>query len=116
MSVKIVTEQNIQEILDHNNIIFLDFWAGWCGPCKSFAPTYEKLAQANPDLFFGKVDTEVERLLSEDFEIRSIPTLIILKEGTIIYSESGAIPEYALKNIVLEARKINVADLVKEDT
>lgn len=116
MSVKIVTEQNIQEILDNNNIIFLDFWAGWCGPCKSFAPTYEKLALANPDLFFGKVDTEVERLLSEDFEIRSIPTLIILKEGTIIYSESGAIPEYALKNIVLEARKIDVAKLVKEDT
>jgi thioredoxin 1 len=112
MSVKIITEQNIQEALDNNKIIFLDFWGGHCGPCRTFAPIYEKIANAHPDLFFGSVNTEVEHLLSEDFEIKSIPTLVILKEGTIIYCESGSIPEYALNNIVANARKIDVNTLI----
>lgn len=111
MSIRIVTEKNIKEILDNNKIIFLDFWASWCGPCKSFAPIYEKVAEKHPDIFFGAVNSEVEQLLCEDFEIRSVPTLVILKEGTIIYSESGAIPEYALNNIVDNARKIDVNSL-----
>ncbi|MGZ3787768.1 MAG: thioredoxin family protein [Bacteriovorax sp.] len=116
MSVKIVTEKNIEEILKSNQIIFLDFWASWCEPCKVFAPIFERVAKANPDLFFGKVNTETEHLLSSDFNIHSIPTLVILKEGTIIFSESGAIPEYVLSNIVLEARKIDVATLEKENS
>jgi thioredoxin len=107
MSTKIATDKNMQEILDNNKIIFLDFWASWCEPCKTFSPIFEKVASLNPDLFFGKVNSETEHILSQDFEIKSIPTLIILKDGHIIYSESGVIPEYALKNIVLEARKID---------
>jgi thioredoxin 1 len=111
MSVKVVTEKNIQEILDNHKIIFLDFWSSTCGPCKCFAPTYEKVAEKNPDLFFGAVSAEIEQVLCEDFDIQSVPTLVILKEGTIIYSESGAIPEYALNNIVDNARKIDVNSL-----
>lgn len=116
MSVKIVTEKNIEEILNNNQIIFLDFWASWCEPCKVFAPIYERVALAHPDIFFGKVNTEVEQLLSSDFSIRSIPTLVILKEGTIIFSESGVIPEYVMNNIVAEARKIDIATLEKSDS
>ncbi len=115
MSVKIVTEKNIEEILDKNQIIFLDFWASWCEPCKVFAPIYERVATAHPDIFFGKVNTENELLLSSDFNIRSIPTLVILKEGTIIFSESGVIPEYVMTNIVSMARKIDVNNLEKDD-
>lgn len=116
MSVKIVTDKNMEEVLNNNQIIFLDFWASWCEPCKVFGPIYERVAQKYPDIFFGKVNTETEELLSSDFSIRSIPTLVILKEGTIIFSESGVIPEYVLDNIVAEVRKIDIATLEKENS
>lgn len=115
MSIKIVTDKNIEEVLEKNEIIFLDFWASWCEPCKIFSPIYDRISEKNPDLFFGKVNTETEHLLSEDFQIKSIPTLVILKQGTIIFSESGVIPEYVLTNIVNEARKIDVNNLEKEE-
>lgn len=115
MSVKIVTDKNIEEVLEKNKIIFLDFWASWCEPCKVFGPIFERVALAHPDLFFGKVNSETEHILSQDFQIKSIPTLVILKENTIIFSESGVIPEYVLNNIVNESRKIDIATLSKED-
>ena len=111
MSVKIVTEKNIETALAENKILFLDFWASWCEPCKIFAPIFERTAEKNPDVFFGKVNTEVEHLLSSDFSIRSIPTLVILKEGHIIFSESGVIPEYVMKDLVEKARNLDVATL-----
>ena len=114
MSVKIVTEKNIETILDNNQIIFLDFWASWCEPCKVFAPIFERVSDTYPEIFFGKVDTETEHLLSSDFQIRSIPTLVILKEGNIIFSESGVIPEYVLNNIVEQSKKIDLATLEKD--
>ena len=116
MTIKIVTDKNIEEVLEKNNIIFLDFWASWCEPCKVFAPIFERVSNAHQDLFFGKINTETEHLLSEDFKIKSIPTLVILKEGTIIYSESGVIPEYALTNIIARARNLDVSTLHDEDT
>ncbi|MDO9181551.1 MAG: thioredoxin family protein [Bacteriovorax sp.] len=116
MNVKIVTEKNMDEVLEKNQIIFLDFWASWCEPCKVFGPIYDRVSVTHPDIFFGKINTEIEHLLSEDFQIKSIPTLVILKDGIVIFSESGVIPEYVLNNIVAETRKIDVALLVKEDT
>ncbi len=115
MTTKIVTDKNIKEVLDQNKIIFLDFWASWCEPCKVFGPIFERVAATHLDLFFGKVNTESEQLLGEDFQIKSIPTLVILKEGTIIFQESGVIPEYALNNIVAESRKIDVSSLETSD-
>jgi thioredoxin 1 len=111
MSVKIITEKNIETALAENNIIFLDFWASWCEPCKIFAPIFERVAEAHPDILFGKINTEVEQLLSADFSIRSIPTLVILKEGHIIFSESGVIPEYVMASLVEKARNVDVSTL-----
>lgn len=106
-----ITANNISKYLDSHEIIILDFWASWCAPCRAFTPIFEKVALANPDIIFGKVNTEVEEELSVDFNISSIPTLVILKKHTIIFQESGVIPEYALKAVVAKARTINPDEL-----
>lgn len=114
MGSMIVTEKNISEILKKHQIVFLDFWASWCEPCKVFGPIFENVAKKNPDIFFGKVNTEIEQALSADFQVRSIPTLVILKENTIIYNEAGMKPEYILSKMVEDVRKLNVAELETE--
>ena len=111
MSVKIVTVNNMEVVLQNNKIIILDFWASWCELCKVFGPIFERVAKVHPDIFFGKICTETELILSEDFQIKSVPTLVILKDGIIIFSESGVIPEYALNNIVAQTYKIDPSAL-----
>lgn len=106
-----ITADNITKYLDANEIVILDFWASRCTPCLAFTPIYEKVAALNPDIIFGKVNTEVDQVLSMDFDIRSIPTLVILKKSTIIFQESGVIPEYALKSVVTKARSIDPESL-----
>lgn len=115
MSAKIVTVKNIEEILEKHEIVFLDFWASWCEPCKVFGPIFESVAKKNPDVFFGKVNTETEHDLSNDFAVRSIPTLVVMKNRTIIYSEAGMKPEYMLQKMVEDVKKINVDELETED-
>ncbi len=115
MSSKTVTAQNIDEILEKNEIVILDFWASWCEPCKIFGPIFDSVAKRNSDIFFGKVNSEIEQQLAEDFAVRSIPTLVILKDRTIILDQAGSIPEYLLAKIVNEARAIDVSKLESED-
>lgn len=110
-----ITEQNITEVLEKFNLVILDFYADWCGPCKSFAPIFHKVSQKYPDVCFGKINTEKEQLLSSDFSIRSIPTIVVLKDQTIIFERSGSMFEHSLVALVEEALKVDVSKLPEEE-
>jgi thioredoxin len=115
MSVYKITVDNIEEILNNKEIVVLDFWADWCGPCKAFGPIFDRVSNKNPDIFFGKINVDEQNDLSNDFHIRSIPTLVILKQKTIIYQESGNIPEYILTEIVEKAKSVDVFSLEEDN-
>ena len=109
MAVIELSEENFEETINNNNFVIVDFWAQWCGPCKSFAPTYEKISAEFPDIVFGKVNTEEQQGIAGHFQIRSIPTLMMFREQVIIYSEAGALPEAAFKDIVERASDLDMA-------
>jgi thioredoxin 1 len=103
-----VTAENFKQLVERDGIVLLDWWAGWCGPCRSFAPTFEKVAAANPDLTFGKVDTEAQQELAASFQIRSIPTLMILRDQVLLFSQPGALPEAALTDLIQQVRALDM--------
>ncbi|MDH4275022.1 MAG: thioredoxin [Gammaproteobacteria bacterium] len=105
---------NFQQAIDNNAIVIVDFWAPWCGPCRSFAPVYEKVAAKHPDVVFTKVNTEQEQQLAGMFNIRSIPTLMAFREQVIIYSEAGALPEQALEGLLEQIKALDMAQVHKE--
>ena len=109
MAVIELSEENFEETINNNAFVIVDFWAQWCGPCKSFAPTYEKISEEFPDIIFGKVNTEEQQGIAGHFQIRSIPTLMMFREQIIIYSEAGALPETAFKDIVERASDLDMA-------
>jgi thioredoxin 1 len=106
-----VTKDNVESTIQDNNIVLLDFWAAWCGPCRFFAPIFDGAAADNPDIVFGKVDTEVERELASAFQITSIPTLVAIRDRTIVYSQPGALPAAALADVIAQVRAIDVEQL-----
>lgn len=110
-----MTEKNINEVLDQFDLVILDFYADWCVPCKSFAPTFAKVSKNYPEVAFGKVNTEKEHLLTEDFSIRSIPTIVVLKQKTIILEKSGAMFEHSLIDLVEAALKVDITKLESDD-
>src|SRR5512137_3230220 len=103
-----VTAGNFKQIVERDGIVLLDFWAGWCGPCRAFAPTFEKAAAAHPDLVFGKVDTEAQQELAGSFQIRSIPTLMILRDQVLLFSQPGALPAAALEDLIRQVRALDM--------
>jgi len=109
MSTVELTEQNFEEVVAKSEILFVDFWASWCAPCRAFAPTFERASEKHPDVVFGKVNTEVAQELASAFQIRSIPTLMILKEGVIIFAQPGALPPAALDDLVQQAKALDLA-------
>ena len=99
-----LTATNFEQTVLDNDIVFVDFWAGWCGPCRMFAPIYEKAAEANPDLVFGSVDTEAEQQLAAAARVSSIPTLMAFKKGALVFSQAGALPAPALDQLIAAVR------------
>jgi thioredoxin 1 len=102
-----VTEKNFNEIAD-NGIVLLDFWAAWCGPCRTFGPIFEKASEKHADITFGKIDTEAERALAEGFEISSIPTIMAIRDGIVVFAQPGALPAPALEDLIGQVRKLDM--------
>ncbi|MEE9447311.1 MAG: thioredoxin [Arenicellales bacterium] len=110
-----LTSENLNEVIDKNDIVIVDFWAEWCGPCKSFAPTFEAAADdaANDGVVFAKVNTEEQQELGSMFQIRSIPTLLVFKDQVVVFSQAGALPASGLAQLVGNAKELDM-DMVRE--
>lgn len=108
-----LTKDNLNEVIDNNAIVIVDFWAEWCGPCKSFAPTFEAAAKDNDAVVFAKVNTEEQQELGSMFQIRSIPTLMVFKEQVVVFSQPGALPASGLADLVKNAEELDM-DMVRE--
>jgi thioredoxin 1 len=106
-----LTAETFEQTVAEHDIVFIDFWAAWCGPCQMFAPIYEDAAQRHPDLTFAKVDTEVERELAGRFGIMSIPTLAILREGIMVFSQPGVLPAEALDDLAAQVRALDMDEV-----
>ncbi len=109
-----LTKDTFKDTITGNDIIIVDFWASWCGPCKSFAPIYEKVSENHKDIVFAKINTEDEQELAASFQIRSIPTLMIFREQIVIFSQAGMLPEAALEEIIGKTRELDM-DMVRAD-
>ncbi len=109
-----LTKDNFEETVAGSGITLVDFWAAWCGPCRMFGPVYDRVSERHSDVVFGKVDTEAQRELAGAFQISSIPTLMIAKDGVVVYSEAGALPEQALEELISKARELDMDEVRRQ--
>lgn len=108
MSTVELTAENFERTVTENEIVLVDFWASWCGPCRMFAPVYEKAAEANPDIVFGSIDTESEQALAAAAQVSSIPTLMAFKQGSLVFAQPGALPAPALDQVIQAVRDLDL--------
>jgi thioredoxin 1 len=109
-----LTDSNFEATLGKGGILFIDFWAAWCGPCRAFAPVYEQAAQKHGDIIFAKVDTEAQQALAQAFDIQAIPTLAIFRDGILIGQNAGALPGSALEDVITQVRGLDM-EKIKAD-
>ncbi len=114
MATQEITTSNFREAVEKDGILFVDWWASWCGPCKAFAPIYDDVAAQHPDIVFGKVDTEAEPALAGEFEIRAIPTLMVFRERVLLFSQAGALPKEALEDLVRQVKALDMEKVRSE--
>jgi thioredoxin 1 len=114
MPVVELTKDNFESVVTGNATVIVDYWAPWCGPCRGFAPVFERVAEKNPDIVFAKVNTDEEQEIAGHFQIRSIPTLMIFRDNVIIFSQPGAMPQGSFEEVIAKAKALDM-DQVRRD-
>jgi len=109
-----LTTQNFNETLDNNEIVIIDFWAEWCGPCRQFAPIFEKIAEENPDITFAKVNTEEQQAIANEYNVHSIPTLMVSRDGIILLNQAGMLPEETFNKLIEHVKGLDMDQIRAE--
>ena len=114
MAVVELTKENFEQVVTSNPTVVVDYWAPWCGPCRGFAPVFEKVSEQHPDVVFAKVNTDEEQEIAQHFQIRSIPTLMVFREQIIVFSQPGALPQGSFEQVVTKAKALDMDEVRKQ--